>query len=105
MVMTLLGWGVTNYGDTAEDFPEKLLEVEVGNCLLADLLQLALILSLKKDFIVNMVFSQCTMYQEKDNTNEKGADSLGRDLPRSLAWPCHHSSWNALRRLPSSASS
>jgi len=23
------GWGVTNYGDTAEDFPEKLLEVEV----------------------------------------------------------------------------
>ena len=27
------GWGVTNYGDTAEDFPEKLLEVEVGNCL------------------------------------------------------------------------
>ena len=25
-----LGWGVTDYGDTAEDFPEKLLEVEVG---------------------------------------------------------------------------
>merc|ERR1712032_1493212 len=23
------GWGVTDYGDTAEDFPEKLLEVEV----------------------------------------------------------------------------
>jgi len=23
------GWGVTNFGDTAEDFPEKLLEVEV----------------------------------------------------------------------------